>query len=483
MKKASAFKNYIYTALYQLTAILVPLILTPYLARTLLPAGIGQYGYTYSLLSLFRIVAVLGFNIYGQREIAKCRDDIDRKSKVFWEIMIAKSIPCTLSFFVYCMIAWKGVAPTYSILLWCFLPNFVTYFFDVTFLLQGDEAFRTITIRDFIAKALGIIAVFVFVKGPGDVWIYALSYGLVSFATISSLLFYCRKRIKRVPLKELHPLHHIRYSIILFIPAIATSMFTVIDKGMIQWITGSDEEVGYYEESQKIITLLFGLIASVGTVMVPHNANVVANRDYEHLKRNVNKSISYSFLLAIPLCLGIVSVSNIFIPIFLGDGYESAIPILMIMAPMMILMTVTNVVGIQYLVPIGKEWKYTVAVVIAAAVNALANLLFIRFFSAAGAAMGSILSEAVCAGILLYFGRDILSFEEIYREGWKSLVSGLVMFIAVFGTARLISPSILHLFLLVFEGAAIFFVMNLALQNHDLTDLTKKVWSILRRKQ
>ena len=194
-------KNYIFTAFYQLVAILVPIITTPYLARILGSSGLGQYGYVQGIYNYFFIFAVLGFNLYGQREIARHRDKQD-KSKVFWEIMIAKSIPSILAILIYIsFFVFNVLESKYIPIFLCFLPALTTTLFDVTFLLKGDEEFKFITIRDLIVKIVGTLAIFLFVKKSSDVWIYALCYGAITFFSVLTLLTYAKRHIKHVPFK------------------------------------------------------------------------------------------------------------------------------------------------------------------------------------------------------------------------------------------------------------------------------------------
>lgn len=481
-KKYSTFKNYLYTAFYQIVAIFVPLVTTPYLARVLGAEGIGQYGYSYSLLSFVRIFAVLGFNIYGQREIAKYKNDAHAKTVVFWEIMIAKSMPFFVSLIFYCLLTAKLLPDKYSILLWCFLPNLLSYLFDTTFFLQGEEAFKTISIRDFIVKMLGVACIFVFVKEQDDVWVYALSYGMTTFLSVASLLFYVRKRIVKISWNEIHPFRHFKHAIVLFVPTIAASTFSIIDKSMIQWIVKDDSEVGYYEETQKIISLLFGLVSAIGTVMCPKNTQIYSNGDLEKLKENINKSMSFAFLLAFPLCFGLIAVSSVFVPVFFGPGYDKVKILLCLAAPIVITMAITNSLGIQYLIPTENEWRYTLTILLSALINIILNIPLIYFFQSLGAIVGSFVSEAVSAFLLLFTCRKIISFKSIFSCAWKNFVSALIMFLIVYGTSLISSNSVLHLLLLVVEGVVLYFGINYILKDNNILTILNLIGSKLPRR-
>jgi len=85
--KNHLIKNYIYNAVYQIFAVIAPLITTPYISRVLGATGIGIFGYTDSIAKYFILFGTLGSNLYGQREIAYVQDDIKKRTIVFKEII------------------------------------------------------------------------------------------------------------------------------------------------------------------------------------------------------------------------------------------------------------------------------------------------------------------------------------------------------------------------------------------------------------
>ena len=81
MKKKSVKKNYIYNVLYQVLVMIIPLITTPYLSRTLGAEKIGIYSYTISIITYFILFGSLGIAMYGQREIAYVQDNRKKKKQ------------------------------------------------------------------------------------------------------------------------------------------------------------------------------------------------------------------------------------------------------------------------------------------------------------------------------------------------------------------------------------------------------------------
>ena len=94
---------------------------------------------------------------------------------------------------------------------------------------------------------------------------------------------------------------------------------------MIGALVSDKAETGYYEQSQKVIRVLLTIVTSLGTVMIPRMANMFANGEKEKINYYMKKSFSFVFLLSFPMIFGIISISEAFVPIFFGSGYEKAV--------------------------------------------------------------------------------------------------------------------------------------------------------------
>ena len=480
-KSPSLKRNFIFKVFYQVTAILVPLVTTPYLARVLGAGALGDYGYTYSIMTYFGLIAVFGFNVYGRREIARTRDNTQDKSKVFWEIMFAKAIPISTAIIAYLLVSMLAFNSYYWPLLFALAPSLVYHLFDTTFLPQGEENFQTVALRDFVIKLASVVCIFVFVHSPDDVWIYALAVSGSGFLSAFFMMLYARKRIARVPVKELRVFGHLKRSARFIIPTMAASIFLYIDKIMIQLITGSSVQVAYYEEALKIIVLMSGIVTSIGNVIEPRNANELKNNNYRGAKENILSGARYSFMLAIPMMLGIIAIAPIFCPIFFGEGFEGVTPILRIMAPLFILNVMNDLLGYEFLMPAGKEKTYSIIVLISAVVNIGLNCLFIYLFGALGASIGTLVSEAVKLVLLFYVSRRELSAYQFTGGLIKKLIAAGVMFIMIFSIVYFSSNSIIVLAGTTIFGACVYASMLFMLRDEEFMSILKWGKGLFRR--
>ncbi|MEE1161366.1 MAG: oligosaccharide flippase family protein, partial [Acutalibacteraceae bacterium] len=244
----SITKNYLYNLIYQILIIIIPIITTPYVSRVLGADGVGKYSFSNSIVSYFVIFASLGFGYYAQREIAKYQGDKKKQSEIFWEIIIVRSVSVLTALVFYFTVMALGVFKEEYILLMMILSvSILAVAFDISFLFAGNEVFSKTVLTNTLLRILNVIAIFVFVKDRNDLWKYVLITALTLLTANASLSVYAKSFLCRIDIKSLKPIRHIKPAVILFLPTIAISVYTYLDKTMIGVITGSDFENGFYE--------------------------------------------------------------------------------------------------------------------------------------------------------------------------------------------------------------------------------------------
>ncbi|MCR5348589.1 MAG: flippase [Bacilli bacterium] len=500
-KKKSVKLNYIFNLLYQIFLIAVPLITTPYISRVLGSSGVGQYSFTLSIASYFMLFAGLGFGYYAQREIARLQDDPEGKSKVFWEIVICKTVSTLLALGVYAILLFAGAYDSsYTTLLLILFMNVSSVIFDISFLYQGNEEFGLLTIKNVSVKLIGVLLIFIFVKRPDQVWVYALIQSVSLVLSNLAMWVGLFKRIKKVKPSELKVTRHIKPTLRLFIPTLAVSVYMVLDKTLIGFLVPgevtttlddgttvvarvADLENGYYEQSEKIVKMAMTIVTSLGTVMIPRNSKEIADGHMETFVLNVHKAIRFVFFLGTPIMLGMVAIAQNFAPWFFGAGFEKAPYLIMILSPLIMLIGLNNVVGLQYLIPLKEDTKFTICVCIGAGVNLTLNLCMIPFLYSYGAAIATIIAETVVTTMTFVFARKDMDFKSIAKTAWKYLLAGAIMFGATFVTQMFLPSSILNTFIIVGEGMVIYVGLLFLFRDDFLINLTQKALRKVFRKK
>lgn len=468
MKKSIA-KNYIYNLIYQMLTILLPLITTPYLSRVLGAEPIGIYGYTISIVTYFILFGTLGVSMYGQREIAYLQQDKKGRSKTFWEIIILRTVTLSISILLFYLI--YGRSGEYALYYRILIVQLVANLFDISWLFQGIEEFDKTVVRNLIVKLLSLVLIFVLIKTPNDLWKYFVIYVGAELIGNITLWFYLPKYFEKVNIKELKIVKHIKPTISLFLPQIAIQIYTVLDKTMIGVITNSMVEVGYYEQAQKVVKAALTIAGALQTVMNSRIANAYIQKDQKEIKSCLGISINFVWFLTVPMMLGLVAVAPKFVPWYYGEGFGGVTPILIATAPILIVIGLNGITGVQYLIQIGKSKEFTISVTIGAITNIIFNIILIRFWGGVGAAIASIIAETTILLIQLRYFKEQFNIKEILRLSTKCLISGTVMFFVVKLVVYYLPVSILNTIIEILIGGIVYIAMLFVLKYKFLTDI------------
>ena len=475
MNKKSITKNYMYNLIYQVLVLILPLITTPYISRVLGAENIGIYSYTLSISAYFILFGSLGIALYGQREVAYNQENRKKYSITFWEILLLRIITMTISLLIFYLTFVNGnqYQMYYKILILEIIGNCI----DISWFFQGLEEFKKTVTRNIIVKLISVIAIFIFVKTPHDLAIYFWIYVLSIIIGNGTLWLYLPKFLEKVKFEELHILKHFKPTISLFIPQIAIQVYTVLDRTMIGTIISDKSEVGFYDQSQKIIKLLLAVITSLGTVMLPRIASNFASGEKDKINEYMKKSFNMVFLLTFPIIFGIMSVSKAFVPIFFGQGYDKVSILMKIICPIILFIGLSNVTGTQYLLPTKRQKEYTISVVVGAITNFIMNACLIWKFGAVGASIGTVMAEFMVTAIQAYFVRKDFNFKEILKLSRNYIISSIVMFIVCIIIREKVTNNLVSIVAQLIIGIITYGISLIILKDAFVYDVIKRMKS------
>ena len=475
----SVKKNYLYNLLYQMTSVLLPVLTIPYVSRVLSADGIGINTVTYANTQYFILLGSLGISIYATKKIATIREKKDKLKKTFWEIFSIQFTGCLLAYIVFAL----TLGQSYKYGIFYMLQGFyiLAAAVDISWYFLGIENFKNASLRSFFAKIISVILIFTFVKTRDDLWKYILINAGTMFVGQLIMWFYVGKDMLKV--KEIGKLKiamHIMPILALFVPQIATQVYTVLDKTMIDLFKGA-VEAGYYDQSQKIVRILLSVVTSLGIVMLPRIANLFSKDDLNEVKKSLRKAFVVISFLSIPITFGLIGISDKFVPILFGNEFLSVIPLTKISPVLVIIIGLGNVFGTQYLLAIGKNKEYTASVCIGALVNFCFNLLLIPRFAAMGAVIATVSAELSIALIQFWFARVVFDFTWI-KETYKYWVSGILMLAIVRLIGNVTPISILFLVLQIAIGSLVYFISLIILRDKFLFEAIENVIDRIRKR-
>ncbi len=397
--------NFIMNIILTGSSVLLPLITFPFVSRTLQAGAYGACGFAIAVVNWFSLIAMLGVNRYGIREVAKVRDDPRKLARTTKEIL---AVTCISTAIVYvCFIISLFLIPRFSESRMLLFINGFTILCNtlgVAWFFQGIEQYSYITIRSIIIKLICFIGVILLVHTPDDYLIYA-ALVVLSAALANLVNFFYSFHILRATQEEagLDPKRgpdsppldlrkHVKPLFIFFLIVAAISIYTVLDTVMLGFMS-DDVQVGYYTADVGVKNGLAGLISALAGVLLPRASNMLAQNKRSDYIGVIRKAVRYVLIVAIPISVIGFFVATPVIAWYGGADFAGAGDALSVIVIAVVPIGLSVIFCDNVMVPLGMERRCTVIYICAAAADIVLNIFLIPPFGAVGAAIATTIVE------------------------------------------------------------------------------------------
>ena len=450
----STRKNTLYNMAYRLFSILLPLVTAPWLSRAVGTEGVGLYGYAWAISYTFCLVGLLGLENYGPRAIAQAKDDAAQLNRTFSAIWKMQLLVAGLTLLVWCGYVGFVAGEEKQIAFHLTLMS-VSCLVNVDWCLMGLDQFKPIALRNTAVKLLAAAAVFIFVRKPEDLWIYAFVWSLSTFIGCVSCFVSLRGKVKFVPVPWKEALTHLRPCALLSISVIAVSVYRQMDKVMIGALADMDQ-TGLYENAEKIILCLAGFISAIGTVMLPKVSHMTSQGRMEDVKKHIDASMDLVMCMVCALGFGLASIASEFAPLFYGADFTASGTLMIPLSMTLLTIGFANVIRTQWVLPQKRDGIFVKSVLTGAAVNVVLNAILIPPYGAMGAAAATVAAELSVPVVQFVILRKELPYLTYLKYTLTYMVIGLIMAGAVRLAAMLPIGGWLGLGVQVAAGGAVY---------------------------
>lgn len=464
---ASVKKNFGYNLILTFCNYLFPLLTYPYVSRVLGVDRIGTCNFVDGIINYFVLFSALGVGSYGVREIAKCKDDADRRSCVFTNLVVLNAIGTFVSVLILIILTFElDSLQEYRNFLWIGVAKLVFSLFLIEWFFQGIQNFRFITIRSVIVRLLYIVCVFVFIHTKEDTLIY---YGLTSFTIVvnSIINWNFSRRYRHFSFKYINLKSFIIPILAFGYYRLLTSMYTTFNLVFLGFAT-NDTEVGYFSTATKLYSILMGVFTAFTTVMVPKVSELLASGDYANLQRIANKTFSALTIVALPIIVFCLFCTEDIILTLSGSGYEGAYTPFKIVIFLLLIIGMEQIVIQQFLMASQSNKSIFMVSTIGAVVGVLLNICITPRLGAIGSAISWGISEftVLCVGMHLtkkYVGIKLQISTLFANVLWTSLY---IIPLAAIYTLHL--SQWLNLIACAVSTGVVFFILNLRVRKNEL---------------
>ena len=435
--KNNVVLNYINT----LASIVFPLITFPYAARILLPEGIGLFNFQNSIIGYITLLSSLGIPLYAVREVARVRDNVEERNRVTVEIALLSLILAAGGYVI--VFAVGELVPQINAHLSLFYILSLSILFTalgVSWFYTAIEDFKFITVRGLIIRALFVVALFLFVKSKEDLLIYGV---VIVGSTVGNEFInfiHLRKFINIFKLNwsKVNIFRHLKPSFSIFVLNLSVSLYVQLNPVMLGFLS-DNTQVGYYTAGSKL-------------------SNIILS-DTEKFKQLITKVYHYYMALALPFTAGLIVLSVPLTLVICGNSFYEASYVTAITAPVIVFISITNIIGLQVLYPYGKENYVTYSTIGGAVINLIVDIPLIWLWGSKGAAIATFCAELAVLLIQVRLGRRYIPFKYFDDSIKLYVLSSILMGVAVFLTSGLFNKPIIQLLIPTCVGIVVYFLI------------------------
>lgn len=433
IQQKSVKTNYILSLINTIIGVLFPLITLPYITRVITPEGIGQVQFYTTVIDYIILITSLGIPLFAVREIAKYRDDIEKRNQITVDLLLMHTC-FTIGAYVIVLIFSLSIPkiqenlPLFFLLSVGILLNTI----GVQWFFQAIEDFVYITIRSVIVKVICLVMLFVFVRTKEDLIAYGfiqlLGIGgnyIFNFIRLNNLIQEWRKYIRNWSMRS-----YIIPVLRVFLLNVTVGIYTQMSFLLLGFFSGN-EAVGFFSMPYRMVSVSLSIITALGAVLLPRFSNYVGANKRDEFNNLGNKSISLILALVFPMTTGLLILAEPITLLICGEAFYPSIIVLRLLVPQVIIIGISQVYGKYMLYSMGKEILMVICTCIGLFIYLVIGVPLIIEFSEIGAAVAVLCAEISVTLSMIILGRRYIKATMFRRTNLNYVFGTIVMSVFV----------------------------------------------------
>lgn len=394
-------KNFLLLLTLQISMYAAPLLIAPLLTRALGPAGYGQLAFSLAVIAYFFNCTSYSFDLTATPRIAHARDDRAERSRIFWATLFAQIGIAAVSFVVLVVLTFVvGRFAENRALLLIGFGMVVGAAFTPGWYFQGMEKLRALALILTGGRVLTIPAMFLFVHGPADLDTAMLINAAVPLGSSIALAVYLRvnREVEFVRVRIADIAESLRGGWQVFLASTSVAFYASTNTVLLGFVSGN-VAAGYFAAGDKLIRAALSLLGPLKTAAYPR-----INYLMRHARDDAFSLLRKLFIVQVAMVLSISLViffgAPLAVRILYGPSYEPTVNVLRWMAFIPFMAGMTDLFGVQTLLPLGMKTAFTRILMSSGILNIVLVPVLAKHFAEQGAAVAVLLAETAIAAAL-----------------------------------------------------------------------------------
>lgn len=391
-RRSYIVQNILYLYGLRIAGYIIPLVTFPYLARVMGTEAFGLLAFAQSFALWLALIVEYGFSLSATREVARHREDTTKVASIAAGVLGAKGLLLFFSLVIagICWLVIPVFKENFGLMWWGWLSA-VTQGLSPIWYFQGIELMRVPALLEICNRILVMLGIFILVDSPQDAWkVLALQACGNGIAIILSYYFmYKQVRFHFPTHSETRQAIISGFSMFFFQGAV--SLYTTAN-AFILGLFAAPSYVAYYAGAERIAKAVLAMTGPITQALYPRLSYEMA-KNHKNARRLAVYSMFVMGLSGGLMAVVLIIVAPLIVSLLLGQGYEPAVPVLRMLALLLPIIALSNVFGIQWMLPLGLDRIFNGIIVSAGLINLVLAVLFAPRFGPIGMAWAVIISE------------------------------------------------------------------------------------------
>lgn len=439
--------------------VLFPLITFKYASNVIMASGIGAANVSSAIIGYVGLISSLGISAYAIAEGSKIRRDKDALSEFVSEVFTINlwSMACSYCVLATLLFAVSRLEP-YRLLILIYSSTILFNAIGIEWYFTIEERFGYITIRSIVFQAVSLVLLFILVRDKGDVPWYVTLTAISSAGSGILNFLYSRKSIQIgvSPFRKWKK--HLKPILIIWAANVASLIYVNADTIIIGLMRG-DAQVGYYSAAVKVIKAICIPIASISVVAGPQLAEAISELNQERINKISKQVIDFMSFFIFPCMVGLFLLGRQSILLISGEEFMPGLMSERILLIDILLSPLNGFIANQIMIPIKKEKKSMVAMILAALVNIILDVVLIRIIGINGAAIATVVSEMLVLLLCAPYVLETIDLKSSGKDVWKYALASLIIIPCYFVVSEIISNAIVMTAVMVLLSALLYILI------------------------
>ena len=386
----------------QLVTMIAPLVVIPFIARSLNPEGLGVIAFFQAISTYVMLLCEFGTEFSGTRYIASNRENKEKISNRFYSIFALKIVVSALIIlFSIVPFVFFEIINGYPVVYFLSVTMGVVQGLSLNWYFQAIDQLPKVSLIEIILRFLIVLFVTYFVNTLGDIYLYFLiniiflAINLFLSYWIATKELYCFD-LKKITIKDVF---FDGYKIFVYkvVSTLYSSGNTIVLGSLVQ-VTYA----GYYAYAEKIILALRGGLGTFVRVLFTRINSILPVSKSKAKNEFINSSLLF-FILNLAIAIGVSYYSNEIVLVIFGKGYDEVGNLLSYMSYLLPVKSLSIVISTLWLIPNGYEGILGKIISASVVIHMPVMIYLIQEYQHYGALAALFFTEIIIALVMFYF--------------------------------------------------------------------------------